>query len=70
MTAKKLISADNYFLFPCGGVQAVGVSKNGVCYRLSDSGELIPIAYGDEVASLYGEVIAVRRGQTVKTLLQ
>ena len=68
MTGKRISSADNYFIFPYSDGHAVGVSKNGVCYRVDESGELIPVISGDEFAVLFDGSKAVRRGQTIKRI--
>ena len=68
MIIKDLPSADDYFIFPHGEGHAIGFSKNGICYRLSESGEQIPVIYGDEFTAVYGEKRAVRNRQTIQII--
>jgi|GEM_PF-4602808 len=65
MTKKTLSSANNYFIVKHGSGHAAGLSKNGICYRVGDDGEIVPVVYGDEYALLFDGRTAVRSGQTL-----
>ena len=62
---KTLKDADGYFFTGISGTNEVGFSKNGVCFRIDESGEVVPIAYGDEANVILRNVVAVRRGQKI-----
>ena len=68
MTGKRLAAADNYFIFPRSDGHAVGISKNGVCYRVDDNGEVLPVVFGDEFTLLYDATKVVRRGGRIKRI--
>ncbi len=68
MSIKRLAVADNYFIFPYSGGHAVGVSKNGVCCRIDESGELIPTVCGDQFTILHNGKIAVRKAQKISII--
>lgn len=63
-----LQKADNYSLILVDGNMLAVFSINKTCYRRDVDGTLTPIAFGDEVAMLYGGKIAVRQGQNVKII--
>ena len=68
MTLKRLAVADNYFIFPFSDGHSVGVSKNGICYRIDESGELIPTVCGDELTVLHNGKTAVRKAQKISII--
>ncbi len=63
-----LRKAENYSLILTDENDSVVFTVNNICYRQNADGTLTPIAFGDEVASLYGGKIAVRQGQNVKII--
>lgn len=68
MSVKRLVGADEYFIFPYSTGHAAGVSKNGICYRVDESGELIPIVCGDEFTILHNGKKAVRKAQKISII--
>ena len=68
MTVRKLPTADDYFMFSSGGQTVVGLTKNGICYRMDEGGALVPVIYGDEYAPVCSGRVAVRKGRSVRIL--
>ncbi|MBO4572897.1 MAG: hypothetical protein J5762_03945 [Clostridia bacterium] len=61
MTYKSLPAADSYFMFLSGGTEYVGLSKNGVCYKVDTDGQMIPLRFCDELIPLYQGAVASRK---------
>ena len=63
MSARKLPSADGWFVVRTADATLVGLTKNGICYTLDDTGAATPVVIGDQFVFVGEDAVAVRRGQ-------